>query len=68
MVSQQLSNLSRLVQKCRYEPNLDRQVEMLFQINNSLPSRMQLTLPSFFTDDYVTRALDTVEEKLVAHQ
>jgi hypothetical protein len=61
----QISAVSSLVQKCRYESNLDTQVDILFQINKILPSVMKLKLPSFFTDDYVSRALDIIEEKLV---
>jgi hypothetical protein len=60
----QVNDISGLVRRCRNEPNLDRQVRILFEINRQLPSRQRLELPSLFTDDYVTRALDIIEEKL----
>jgi hypothetical protein len=65
MPTLQISAISSLVQKCRYESNLDTQVDILFQINRILPSVMKLKLPSFFTDDYVSRALDIIEEKVL---
>lgn len=60
------TQIHALVYACRYEKDLDRQIDILFQINRFLPSRMQLKLPSLFTDDYIRTALDTIEEKLIA--
>jgi len=47
--------------------NLDTQVEILFQLNRFVPDKARLKLPSLFTDDYIRKALDTIEEKLHAH-
>ncbi|MFY3741745.1 MAG: hypothetical protein HMLIMOIP_002205 [Candidatus Nitrosomirales archaeon] len=60
-----MRGIQSLLQKCRYEKNIDAQIDILFQINRSLPYDMQLKLPSLFTDDYVRTALDTIEEKLL---
>lgn len=65
MSSSQMRGIQSLLQKCRYEKNIDAQIDILFQINRSLPYDMQLKLPSLFTDDYVRTALDTIEEKLL---
>jgi hypothetical protein len=59
-----LSGIHSLVYQCRYEKDVDRQVEILHQINKHLPHYLQLKLPSFFTDDYVRTALDVIEEKI----
>jgi hypothetical protein len=59
-----ISEIDSLVYQCRYEKDVDRQVEILHQINKHLPSYLQLKLPSFFTDDYVRTALDAIEEKI----
>jgi len=68
MSNMQLHELQSILQKCRYEMNLDTQVEMLFQLNSFLPAKARLKLPSLFTDDYIRKALDTIEEKLHAYQ
>ena len=67
-MTQTKEGVELLLQKCRYDDDLDNQVATLLQINSFLPSALRLTLPSFFTDDYVRSALDTIEEKLFVKQ
>jgi hypothetical protein len=54
-----------LVDKCRYEKNVDEQIGLLNVINESLPDGKKLILPSLITNDYVSRALDIIEERLL---
>ena len=56
--------LKPLIDECRYEENLDSQVNLLYAINEKLSASDKLDLPSFITNDYVQRALDVIEEKL----
>ncbi len=56
--------LRNLIDACRSEPDLDAQVEVLHRINQGLPEPLQLKMPSFLTNDYVTRALDLIEDKM----
>jgi len=56
--------LRNLIDACRSEPNLDRQVAVLCRINQGLPEPLQLKMPSLLTDDYVIRALDIIEAKM----
>jgi hypothetical protein len=65
MSSARLHRIELLLHKCRYEKDVDTQVHLLSQINRFLPDKMQLKLPSLFTDDYVRTALDTIEESLL---
>src|SRR3989442_9045194 len=67
MSSWRSHGIQSLLQKCRYEPDLDIQVNILLQINRNLPSALKLKLPSLFTDDYIRTALDSIEEKLLVH-
>lgn len=53
-----------LVEMCRYENDLDTQVSILRDINNRLPKKMRIAIPSLVTDDYVLRSLDIIEERL----
>jgi hypothetical protein len=56
--------LRTLIDACRSESDLDRQVAVLHRINQGLPEPLQLKMPSFLTNDYVTRALDMIEDKM----
>lgn len=56
--------LQAIINHCRSEPELDRQVEFLRRLNQNLPSDIQVAIPSLLTDDFVRRALDKIEEKI----
>lgn len=59
-------HISSLIRKCRYdETDVDRQAELLKQINAALPKSLRIKLPSLITDDYVARALDLIEDRLI---
>jgi len=62
MLSQ--DNLLDLVHQCRNEQSLDLQINLLFRINESLPDSLGIKIPSLITNDYVSRALDIIEDKL----
>jgi hypothetical protein len=57
-------SLGQLIVRCRYERNVDDQVSLLIKINANLPKRNRLRIPSLITDDYVSRALDMIEERV----
>jgi len=54
--------IMNLIEKCRSEPDLDKQIRFLFMINAMLPPAKKLHIPSFLTDDYITRALYEIEK------
>ena len=59
-----LHDITSLIQKCRDEPNPERQLKMLLVINAMLPPTKKLHVPSFMTDDYINRALYEIEKAL----
>jgi hypothetical protein len=59
-----LHDISNLIERCKYEPNPDRQLKILLVINTMLPPTKRLHIPSFFTDDYISRALHEIEKAL----
>ncbi|MFY3741531.1 MAG: hypothetical protein HMLIMOIP_001988 [Candidatus Nitrosomirales archaeon] len=61
-------DLFSLIQACRSEANLDRQIQLLEQINHHLPELLRLKIPSLLTNDYVIRALDIIEDKTRYHE
>ena len=58
------ASLIGLVRECMYESSLDKQIDMLYKINDSLPPSLRLKIPSLLTNDYLGRALDMIEENL----
>lgn len=58
-------NLVLLIRECRNEHDVDRQIQMLENINSRLPRSQKLKLPLLITNDYIHKALDIVEERLL---
>ena len=40
---------------------------MLNSINSALPKSLRLQMPSLLTNDYVSRALDIIEDRILPH-
>ncbi len=55
--------LAFLIARCRYEPDLDNQISILRDIIDRLPQDMKVSTPSLITNDYVSVALDRIEEQ-----
>jgi hypothetical protein len=62
-----LFDINELIEKCRNERDFDRQLKTLCLINSMLPYTKQLHIPSFLTDDYISRALHEVEKALKSY-
>lgn len=57
--------IQSLIFKCRYETNtVDERIAYLNEINNMFSTSEKLIIPMLVTDEYIGRALDTIEEKL----
>jgi hypothetical protein len=50
------------IHDCRTEPDIDKQVSILKDLNLSLPFSKRLLLQSVYTDDYIERMLVTIED------
>jgi predicted DNA-binding protein (UPF0278 family) len=53
--------ISKLIETCREEQDIDKKVEILYRINSMLPKVHRLKIPSLLTDDYVEAALYKIE-------
>ena len=60
-----LNQITSLITKCRYQRDVDKQILILNAINFSLPKSLQLKIPSLITNDYVGRALDLIEDRIL---
>jgi hypothetical protein len=59
-----LQEITDLIQKCRSERDIDRQLKILLVINAMLPPTKKLHVPAYLTDDYMSRALYEIEKSL----
>jgi len=53
--------ISKLIESCREEQDMDKKVEILYRINSMLPKVHRLKTPSLLTDDYIETALYKIE-------
>jgi hypothetical protein len=57
--------LLKRISAIRNEPDTEKRLEMLQQLNDSLPEDMRLDMPSLITNAYVRKALDMIEERIL---
>jgi hypothetical protein len=57
--------LSKLIDDCKNEPNIDKRIEILNDINSRLLEPDQVKIPSELTDDYIDVALHKIQAKLL---
>jgi hypothetical protein len=62
-----IRQITSLIAKCRYQSDVDKQIRILNAINSALPKSLQLQMPSLLTNDYVSRALDIIEDRILPH-
>jgi hypothetical protein len=60
-----ISQMTSLIAKCRYQGDVDKQIHILHVINSALPKSLQLKMPSLLTNDYVSKALDIIEDRIL---
>jgi hypothetical protein len=58
------NQMTSLIERCRYQNDVDKQILILHAINSALPQSLRLQMPSLLTNDYVSRALDIIEERI----
>lgn len=58
------SIISRLIEECNNEADIDKKIELLYKINSILPKLSQENLPSLITDDYIDTALYKIYQKI----
>ena len=59
------NQITSLIATCRYQSDVDTQILMLHAINSALPQSFRLQMPSLLTNDYVSRALDIIEDRIL---
>jgi hypothetical protein len=67
MINMIFNQINSLIARCRYQSDVDKQILILHAINSALPKSLQLKMPSLLTNDYVSRALDIIEDRILPH-
>ena len=58
----QSGRLHPCISMIREERDIDERIRLLEELNSSLPAEKRIVFPSFLTHDYVSRAVDIIEE------
>jgi hypothetical protein len=61
------NQINSLIAGCRYQNDVDKQIRILLTINSVLPKPLRLQMPSLLTNDYVSRALDIIEDRILPY-
>jgi hypothetical protein len=58
------TTVTKLIQQCYEEQDMDKKVQILYKINSLLPKSCQINIPSLITNDYIDIALYRIEENI----
>jgi hypothetical protein len=56
------SIITKLIEDCCNESDIDNKVQILYKINSVLPKMCRINIPSLITDDYIDTALSQIEK------
>jgi hypothetical protein len=58
------SIITKLLEDCYNESEIDNKVQILFKINLLLPKICRINIPSLITDDYIDTVLFQIEKSV----
>jgi hypothetical protein len=58
------TTVTKLVEECYEEQDMDKKIQILYKINSLLPESCQINIPSLITNDYIDIALYRIEENI----
>ena len=62
--NQERNILSKLIEECNNEPDIDKKIQLFYKINSMLPTSYQIDIPSLLTDDYVNIVLYRIYQNM----
>ena len=60
----QRNTLSKLIEECNNESDIDRKIQLFYNLNSMLPISYQINIPSLLTDDYINIVLYKIHQNL----
>jgi predicted DNA-binding protein (UPF0278 family) len=56
--------ISKLIEECNNEPDIDKKIQLFYKINSLLPKSYQVSIPSLITDDYIDTVLYRIQQNM----
>lgn len=63
-IRQKRNILSKLIEECNNESDIDRKIQLFYNINSILPTSYQINIPSLLTDDYINILLYRIHQNI----
>ncbi len=64
MTDQMKISISKLIEECNNESDIDKKSQLFYRINSILPSSYQVSIPSLITDDYIDTTLYRIHQNM----
>ena len=64
MTDHMKSSISKLIEECNNESDIDKKFQLFCRINSILPSSYQVNIPSLITDDYIDTTLYRIHQNM----
>ena len=58
--------ISRSMGECGNESNVDKKIQLFYQMNSMLPKQYQINTPPLITDDYIDTILYKIHQNMQA--
>ena len=65
MTDQMKISISKLIEECNNELDIDKKIQLFYKIHSMLPEQYQPNVPSLITDDYIDTTLYRVHQRLI---
>lgn len=62
--NQKRNILSKLIEECSDESDIDRKIQLFYKLNSMLPISYQVKIPSLLTDDYINAVLYRIHQNI----
>ena len=56
--------ISKLIEECNNEPDIDKKIQLFYKINSILPGKYQPNVPSLITDYYIDTMLYRIHQTI----
>jgi predicted DNA-binding protein (UPF0278 family) len=60
--------ISKLIEQCTSEPDIDKKIQLFHKINSSLQKQYRVNIPSLITDDYIETALYRIHQNMQVYR
>jgi len=64
ILSNKKIDVGNLIKSCLETEEINKRIELLYAINNLIPTGFQIQMPALITNNYIDQALYTLEERL----